>query len=606
MPTDASQAQMQSFPTPFNASHEAAITAALKTIHDNHGLTMIAGPKGWGRGAVLAAVAAQAPEDVIVERMDGGPFDITALTKRLVAVLGVPVEETADDLRATGAALLDALAALAAEDRRLALVIDAGDGASARALLLLERMCRSDALCSVIGARGALRAALAGGKDARLKSMAQAAIEVRAFTSDEVGSLAVEEGVPAEDAAVLDLWDETQGAPEMVWERLPGVLALVSEALANANESEVANDEPSDPEPDFDAAESEPRAAAEQSDSIDQAAAELTASLEDAMAARNISAPVPAHGDDEDENGLWLEEDARPRRKNGLLLGSAAAALVAVGVLGVVETGVLETGVLEASSTPAPADMRLASGGLTFDMQPALPLAPEGAESAEPPVASVVAAAPAQIDAVAPASATDAIETELRTADAGRAEIEQIALAPRAAPRPGRDSDGSAAAVDRDLTGAELETSNALRAVAETALGAASAGAEALAANGVMSETLDGIAAGANERRVTLSRARQLDSLDEDAVEQRVRAALILADRRIAVKQFTEPSGVSAYDVLLNAWEVAPSDARLNKRFNRLVEIYRGEARRALSQERFGDFYRFNTVVDRILTRRPV
>lgn len=591
MPTDASHAPLSSLQTPFNESHEAAVAAGVETLSAGGTLLLASGPRAWGRVAVLDEIASRLPDEIIVERIEGAPLDITTLTGRLGGALGVPIDDGTGDLRAIGASLTEALAALEAEDRRIALLIDAGDGASARALLLLERLCRSNALSAVVVARGALCTALLKGNDTRLKALAESAAVVRYFTREEIDALAA-------DPAFADrLWGETNGAPEAVWALLPQLEASMAvESVELRPESEDALEDVWEPDapsdagdeqavsdegPDAFAEPSDLAAKQEQSDKIDEAAAELTESLEQAMAARDM-APEAANSDDADS--LWLDEGAPRKRRSGMLLGGAAAALVAAGVI-----GVLEAGVLDPAPLPAVPEIARTSSGLAFDMRPELPEAPA-------PVTEVAAVPVSEPQAPEAAREPD---LDLETADPSSPADREVARAPRPAPRPQRDGDVA-------ISDGEVETANALRAVAETAYSAASAGAEALASAGVMSDTLDGVAAGANERRVALSRARQLESLDGDAVEQRVRAALILADRRIAVKQYTEPSGVSAYDVLLNAWEVAPTDARLNKRFNRLVEVYRGEARRALSQERFSDFYRFNSIVDRIQSRRPV
>lgn len=704
--------------TPLNASHHAAISAALDLIARNGGVGLIAGAKGWGRPAVLDAIAAQAPEGLVIERIEGVALDLPTLMSRLGAVLGVPMTDASDDLRAAAAALTDALESLAAEDQRVLLLIDAGDGASARALLMLERLSRSSGMTCVIAARAALRSALAEGKDDRLRALAQGAIDVRRFTREEVEAILRDRAPALADGSVEAIWSRTAGAPEP----LGRALAALAAATARVDDADGANTADTDAEaaegaeaaraavptpapatevgaamtdgapaadvffgpvapPEFTAGDeggdegavghaaeeasvdaetaadlaaieqvlearaleeqareeqaleekrSEAPRRADRSDSIDDAAAALTASFEPAIGRQAKSAAAQDDGLAIDDDGLWLEEHAPRRRgRRPLMVGAAAVVAAAVIAYGAADTDLISEAGLTAKRlttsqifgsaadvADAGADAEARSDldyldaiatveAVAADIDAGAGAAPIG--SADESLATADAWPRPTVVADAQAAPGDAhadaqtdTKTDMQEAAPEIAGLDETEAAPRPTPRPAR-------AVDPlPVAEAGVETDNALSLAAETALGAARAGAEALASKGVLSETLDDVAAAAHARRVALSRARQQNELDPDAVEQRVRSALILADRRLSVKQYTEPSGVSAYDVLLNAWEVAPTDPRLNKRFNRLVEVYRGEARRALAQERFGDFYRFNTIVDRILTRRPV
>lgn len=89
-------------------------------------------------------------------------------------------------------------------------------------------------------------------------------------------------------------------------------------------------------------------------------------------------------------------------------------------------------------------------------------------------------------------------------------------------------------------------------------------------------------------------------------IEGRLSAALTLADRRIAARQFTGPAGASAYDALIDVAYLAPGDPRLAIAFERIASHYEEQAEQALSREQFQDFYRLNALVDAIRARRSL
>lgn len=643
--------------TPLNATHHAAIARARDAIENNLPITLIAGPGEWGRAPLLDALAEAAPSDAVIERMEDMPVDLRHLLQRLGAALGVPSAEEPENAAEAASDLRDALEALAAEERRLIFLVDAGAGVSAKALLLLARLGRSAGLCTVVAAREALTSALRESRDERLARLVENAIPVRAFTREEVRALAAEIGADAEEAATL--WRESRGAPEHLRVALEAIHAARAEDLeddpegaeepAQAVETEVENleiesqeiesleveslegERPEDilaaaqgftPKRKPDPTSADPETDEAFARELDEAAAALSASLDAALAARDMpSRNHPEPDLSEAEFDRWSEdgdadaqaetvwrEGARRRPLRAARIAGGGALVIALGLgavygLGEAERlgtsgGATEKQGIETANTDA---TRRSSDDLIAALAAKAPDG-AGADDGESSPESI------QVDA------SDPLETaDTPTPTAGARDLDALASQPEntdvqagsqagaSAPRPQQRP-----LQDAKATPAPAASGDPVRGAAEAAFEAARIGAETLSSAGVLSETLDDLAGEAHARKVALSRARQRDSLDADAVEQRVRAALILADRRIAVKQFTKPTGASAYDVLLNAWEVAPEDARLAKRFNRLMEIYRGEARRALSQERFTDFYRFNTIVDRIAARRPV
>lgn len=87
---------------------------------------------------------------------------------------------------------------------------------------------------------------------------------------------------------------------------------------------------------------------------------------------------------------------------------------------------------------------------------------------------------------------------------------------------------------------------------------------------------------------------------------ERFTALMGLVERRMAAEQYTRPSEASAYAALLDAERIDPGAPSVSSGFERLVDIYRAAADRALADRRFDDFHFYTGLIDRIRERRPL